>query len=468
MSDRSDRSGIFEISQLVMKKYLVIVSGLLLSISADAQRKVVADKIIGIVGDKVILQSDISNSIADLQRQGSQLPPDAKCYLMEQQLSMKALVMQAERDSVIVEDSEIDALLDNQIRGFINQYGSREALEEIAGRTVYQIKEDFRTNFKERKLAERMRDKIVENIRITPQEVKEYYDKIPKDSLFFYESELEIGEIVVYPKASRDLEKLAIDELTDFKEQVESGRARFESLAGLYTDDPGSKNTGGQYAINRTEKAMDPAFINNAFRLKEGQISPVFKSKFGYHIIQMVSRAGDDAVVRHILRIPKVTDTELKLALSKLDSVRANLISGTISFGEAVAKYSEDESSKFTAGMRQSQMGGTFLNIDELDKEMVLMLKDLQVGEYSKPTVFADQTGKQGVRIAFLKSRSEPHRENLKDDYNRVAQRALEIKKNQILQKWFLDKIPGFYLMIDSEFGTCEPMQAWLRYAAVR
>ncbi len=453
-----------------MNRVLIVFCCFLLAAPGlQAQRKVVADKIIGIVGDKVILQSDITNSIADLQRQGNQLPPDAKCYLMEQQLSMKALVMQAERDSVIVEDSEIDALLDNQIRGFINQYGSKEALEEIAGRTVYQIKEDFRTSFKERKLAERMRDKIVENIKITPQEVKEYYDKIPVDSLFFYESEVEIGEIVVYPKASRDLEKLAMDELADFKEQVESGKARFESLAGLYTDDPGSKNTGGQYAINRTEKSWDPAFINHAFRLKEGQISPVFKSRFGYHIIQMVSRAGDDAVVRHILRIPKVTDTEIKMAISKLDSVRANLISGTISFGEAVSKYSEDENSKFTAGMRQSQMGtGTFLTIDELDKDMVLLLKDLEVGEYSKPVVFTDPTGKQGVRVAYLKSRSEPHRENLKDDYNRVAQRAIEIKKNQVLQRWFTDKIPGFYLMIDAEYSTCAPMQAWLQYAAVK
>src|SRR4029078_13056518 len=143
-------------------------------------------------------------------------------------------------------------------------------------------------------------------------EVKDYFAKIPADSVAFLESQVEIGEIVVYPKASRDLEKLAQDELADYKRQVESGQQKFETLAKLYTDDPGSKENGGMYMINRTEKSWDPAFVNNAFRLKEGQVSPVFKSKFGYHIIQMVSRAGDDAISRHILCFPQITHNERK------------------------------------------------------------------------------------------------------------------------------------------------------------
>jgi peptidyl-prolyl cis-trans isomerase SurA len=447
-----------------MKRILLAVTALVFSLAVSAQHKVVADKIVGIVGDKVILRSDIYNAILDAQRQGGELPPNPECIIMEQQLSMKALVLQAEKDSILVGDDEIDALLENQIRGFIQQYGSKEALEEIAGRTVYQIKEDFRTSFKERKLAERMRDKVVENVKITPQEVKVYFDKIPTDSLFFYESEVEVGEITVYPKASRDLEKLAIDELNDYKKQVEAGSVKFESLAALYTDDPGSKNTGGQYTINRTQKEWDPAFINNAFRLKDGQISPVFKSKFGYHIIQMVSRAGDDAIVRHILRIPKITDTEVGEGIKKLDSIRAKLIAGTIGFGEAVAKFSDDESSKFTGGMRQGQ-NGSFITIDQLDKEMVVLLKDLKVGEYSKPTPFTDERGKKGVRILFLKSRSEPHRENLKEDYNRIATRALEIKKQEALEKWFMSKVPNYYLMIDEEFKDCKSAHNWSQYA---
>ena len=448
-----------------MKKSLLLVAFIIIAICVYSQQhKVVADKIVGIVGDKIILKSDITNALIDLQRQGGQLPPDADCFILEQQLTLKALVLQSEKDSILVGDDEIEALLDNQIRGFIGQYGSKEALEEIAGRTIYQIKEDFRQSFRDRKLAEKMRDKIVESVKITPQEVKFYWDKIPADSLAFYESEVEIGEIVVYPKASRDLEKLAMDELSDWKKQIESGQSKFEALASLYTDDPGSKNTGGQYTINRTEKAMDPAFISNAFRLKEGQISPVFKSKFGYHIIQMVSRAGDDAIVRHILRIPKVTDTEIKEAVDKLDSVRAKLISGTMIFGEAVSKYSDDENSKFTGGMRQGQ-NGSYLTIDQLDKDLVVLLKDMKIGEFSKPTPFTDERGKKGVRIAYLKTRTEPHRENMKDDYNRIAQRALEIKKQDILEKWFVGKIPTYYLLIDSDYNNCSTISNWLQYA---
>lgn len=448
-----------------MKKYLSLVAFCLMVLGGFSQQhKVVADKIVGIVGDKIILKSDITNAIIDIQRQGGQLPPDAECFILEQQLTLKALVLQADKDSLFVPDEELEALLDNQIRGFVNQYGSKEALEEIAGRTIYQIKEDFRLSFRERKQAEKMRDKIVETVKITPQEVKAYFDKIPKDSLVFYESEVEIGEIVAYPKASRDLEKLAMDELNEWKQQIESGKGRFEALASLYTDDPGSKNTGGQYTINRTEKQMDAAFIANAFRLKEGQISPVFKTKFGYHIIQMVSRAGDDAIVRHILRIPKVTDTEIKEAVSKLDSVRAKLISGMLNFGEAVSKYSDDENSKFTGGMRQGQ-NGSYLTIDQLDKDLVVLLKEMRVGEFSKPTPFVDERGKKGVRIAYLKTRTEPHRENMKDDYNRISQRALELKKQDVLEKWFGSKIPNYYILIDGDYNNCATITNWLQYA---
>ena len=269
-----------------MLKYFFILTTLI-SASASAQHKVIADKIVGIVGDKVILHSDIQNAVSDLQRQGTQVPPDVDCYIMEQQLISKAMVLQAEKDSIVVGDDEIEALLDNQIRGFIAQYGSKEALEEIAGRTVYQIKEDFRSTFRERELAKRMQQKVVEGVKITPQEVKAFFDKIPKDSLAFYESEVEIGEIVVYPKASRDLEKLAMDDLAEYKAQVESGKAQFQNLASLYSDDPGTKANGGMFNLNRTDKSVDPAFVNQAFRLKEGQISPVFKSKFGYHITRL-------------------------------------------------------------------------------------------------------------------------------------------------------------------------------------
>ena len=233
----------------------------------------------------------------------------------------------------------------------------------------------------------------------------------------FYESELQIGQIVVYPKASRDIEVLAIDELNEYKTEVESGTRKFETLASLYSDDPGSKDKGGMYQINRMEKQWDPVFLSAAFRLKDGQISPVIKTKFGYHIIQMVSRNGDDAVIRHILRIPQITaNRNHKEAIVKLDSIRQQLVSGTIGFGAAVAKYSDDENAKFTAGVLLARDGSNYLKIDDLDKDMVLLLKkaNLSAGQYSEPSVFTDERGKKGVRIIYLISKSEPHRENLK------------------------------------------------------
>ena len=341
-----------DLALLFMKKFSILfiltacaVAGMA---QGQGQHKVVADKIVGIVGDKIILKSDVTNEILDRQRRGEQLPENAECLIMEQVLALKALVMQAEKDSLTVSDDEIEALLDNQVRGFIQAYGSKEALEQVAGRTVYQIKEDFRIPFRERKLADRMREKIVEGVKITPTEVKAYYEKIPKDSLLFYESEVEIGQITISPKAGRELEKNAIDELNEYKRRVESGQAKFETLASLYTKDPGSKNTGGMYNINRGEKQWDPTFMQAAFRLKEGQISPVIKSKFGYHIIQMVSRAGDDATIRHILLIPEITDEEIKEATARLDSARSKLIAGTMGFGEAVAKYSDEDIAKLS------------------------------------------------------------------------------------------------------------------------
>lgn len=449
-------------------KQVLTAAGFAFSMTAFAQtQKVVADKIVAKIGDKIILHSDIYNAIADAKRQGAeaQLPPNPECTILEGQLIQKALVIQAQKDSLTVGEDELDALLDNQIRGFINMYGSKEVVEEIAGKSIYQMKEDFREAFRERKLADQMRNKIVENIKVTPNEVSAFYNKIPKDSLPFYESELQVSQIVVYPKANKDVEEYVMKELYELKRQVESGVKKFDQLARLYTDDPGSKESGGQYSINRNDKNWDPVFISTAFRLKEGQVSNVVKSQFGFHIIQMVSRAGDDAIVRHILKIPTITNDEVNLAKVKLDSIRSQIVNAQTSFNEAVNKHSDDPNSKFNGGDITGKDGSPYLNIDQLDKDLVVTLKDLKVGEVSKPLVFTDERGRKAVRLVVIKSKTEPHRLNLKDDYNRVAERALEEKRQGVLEKWFKDRIPNFYLQVDKEFTNCANMPEWLKAA---
>lgn len=444
---------------MFMKKLLFFAFMLTVAQVATAQSaRLLADKIIAIVGDKIVLRSDLVNYIDDMKRGGTEVPENADCFILERMMQDKALILQAEKDSLPVSDEEVEAELDQRVRYFIMQYGGKEAFEQIAGRTIYQVKEDFRKSIREGRLAKSMREKIVEYVKITPNEVRDYHSKIPKDSLPFYETELVIGQIVMHPKAGRELEKFAQDELSDYRRQIESGMKSFETMARLYSEDPGSKQNGGRYEINKAQKDWDPDFKNAAFRLKEGQISPVVKSKFGYHIIQMVSRNGDDAVIRHILRVPQILDEDIDFTKTKLDSVRTKLVEGALSFGEAVDKFSDDQNSKFTGGIMSGQ-GGNFVTIDELDKNLIPYLDKIKVGEYSAPMIYKDEQEKQAVRIVFLQNRTEPHRENLRDDYDRVAQRALAEKKERTVEKWFLGKLPTYYVMVDKDYQQCESLK---------
>ncbi|MES1215748.1 MAG: peptidylprolyl isomerase [Bacteroidota bacterium] len=448
----------------VQKSFPLCFVLLIAVIGSYAQpQKVVADKITSVVGDRIILQSDIKNSISDIIRQGGTIPDNAECLLMDQAIVSKVLMLQAEKDSLPVTDEEVEAELDQKIRYYINQLGSQDALEQMAGKTIYQIKDDARESVKEQKLAAAMQRKIVDNVRITPNEVKIFFERIPKDSLPFFESELEVGQIVIYPKASRDLEEYVVSEMNNYKKQIESRVTTFEALAKKVSEDPGSKDRGGQYQLNRNEKTWDPIFLSTAFRLKEGEISAPIKSKFGYHIIQMVQRSGDDAVVRHILRIPPVTNAEITEAISRLDTVRSKIIAGTIGFNAAALKYSEDESAKFSSPFITNRDGSTYVTIDQLDKDMVVMLSKMKVGDFSQPTAFTNEQAKKGVRIIYLKSRSEPHRMNIHDDYSKISQMALDEKKAIATDKWLKEKIPTYYIMVDDEnTASCPQLQKYL------
>lgn len=441
-----------------------LVITLMLSLTALAQpKKAVVDKIAGIVGDRIILLSDIKNSIADIIRQGGTVPDNAECLIMEQALMSKVLMIQAEKDSLPVTDEEVEAELDQKIRYYINQLGSQQALEEVAGKTVYQIKDDARESVREQKLASAMQRKIVDGVRITPVEVKAFFDRIPADSLPYFESELEVGQIILFPKASRDLELYIFGEMMNYKKQLEEKKVDFCQLAKSKSEDPGSKDRCGQYQVNRAEKTWDPVFLSTAFRLKEGEISAPVKSKFGYHIIQMMERTGDDAIVRHILRSAPITDAEVQKAMDKLDSIRSKIVSGTMTFNEAGTRYSEDEAAKYAGPFIMNRDGSTYVTIDQLDKELVSLISKMKVGEISAPTVYTDEQGKKGVRIVYFKSRSEPHRMNLRDDYSRVSQMALEEKKAKAMDKWLKTMLPTYYMMVDGQMlGDCPQLSRFV------
>lgn len=452
---------------LLMRKALsLLLAGLFSCAAVFAQpNKVLVDKIIAVVGDKIVMQSDVDNMIADFKRNGMEVPPNAQCLSLEQLMGLKALVLQAEKDSLPISDDEVDAAIDNRLRAYLDQFGSKEEVERVAGKSIYEIREQFKPIFRDRKLAEQMRNKVVDNVKITPTEVRAFFNKIPTDSLAFYETELEVGALTFYPKASADAKQYAIEQLRDYKKQIEEGRD-MAALAQLYSDEPAARQTQGRIELNRNQKNFDPTFMAKSFGLKPGQVSVPFESKFGLHIVRMESRAGDDAVVRHIIKIPIVTSIELDEAKRKLDSVRSQLIVGKLDFGTAVDRYSNDDMSKFTAGMLQGQ-DGTFLTIDQLDKSILPVIGNLRVGEYSQPVDFTDESGKKGVRIIYLKSKSEPHRENLADDYNKIAAKALDEKKAIVLENWFNDKIKSYYLKIDPKYSDCEVLAKWYDAAKV-
>jgi len=453
-------------------KILIIVFSILflsLSVQTNAQvKKVLADKIVGTVGDKYILKSDIDNSLLDMKRQAQgqeNVVLPSSCQIVEQQLMRKALVLQAEKDSILVTEEEVESAIDSKIRNFLQQFGSREVLEEVAGRSIFQLKEDFRTMIKEQKLAEEMQKKVVDKIKITPFEVRAFYNKISSDSLPLYESEVNMAEIIMHPKANRDIEEYVIKQLSDYRRQVEAGLNKFDQLVKLYSEDPSAKENLGQFHLNRNEKTWDPAFMAGAFRLKEGQISAPIKSKFGYHIIQLISRSGDDAVVKHILRMPPITKDEINETKNFLDSIRKEIIANRLTFGEAVNKYSDDESSKFSGGAITGSDGSSYVNIDQLDKDMVILLQTLKPGDVSEPQTTTDERGRQTVRLVYFRERTTPHKENLREDYNRVSQRALDEKKQKQIEVWFKEHIPNYYIFVDTEYHACPELINWSKAA---
>ena len=461
-------SDLYPINSILMKIVSVFFSLVLLSVTAKAQvKKVLADKIVATVGDKFILRSDIDNSIADYKRQaqgqeGVTIP--SVCQIMEGQLIRKALVLQAEKDSIIVTEDEIQNAIDSRIRQFLQQFGSKEVLEEVAGRSIFQLKDDFKILIKEQKLADEMQQKIVDKVKITPTEVRAFYNQIPTDSLPLYESEVQVLELVMHPKANRDIEEYVIQQLMDYRRQIEAGINKFDQLVKLYSEDPSSKENLGQFSLNRNERNFDPAFMAGSFRLKEGQISAPIKSKFGYHLIQLISRTGDDAVVKHILRIPPIAADEINETKTFLDSIRKDIIANKYSFGEAVNKHSDDEGSKFTGGAVTGRDGSTYVNYDMLpDKDMVVLLKSMKPGDVSVPQVYVDDRGRKTVRLVYFRDRTEPHKENLKEDYNRIAARALEVKKAKMLEAWFNEHITDYYVNIDEDYQSCSEIKEWTK-----
>ena len=460
----------------MIKKGLTLAAiAMSLAVASKAQQstsnKVVADKIIAQVGDDIVLKSDIDEGVNQYKSdpEYTNLPPDLDCQMLKTRIMMKALALQAKRDSLPFSEDEVENAFQSRIQNYLRRFGSKENLEQAAGKTIEQMRQEWTPELRQTILSQKMQSSIAQNVTVTPVEVESYYNTIPKDSLKFYESQFEASQIIIYPEPNKDVVGYIKNELEDWKKQVEDKKANFAALAKLYSDEPAAKETGGQLSINRQDDKgrIDPDFMNAAFRLREGQISPVIKSQMGYHIIQMVSRAGNDAIVRHIIKIPPVTDEEIQIVKKKMDSIKGLLTTDKMTFSEAFNRYNEDKEGKYNAGAIygiDNYSPVTTFTIDQLrEQDLVKLLPSMKVGEYSDPQIFTDQTGRQGVRIIYLRVRTEPHRENIKDDYDKIAQRALAVKKQEALDDWLTKHMKDFYIQIDPAYAHCPELAQWMQ-----
>jgi len=445
-----------------MRKILGVILVLVTSLNTlYAQRSV--NKIVAVVGDNVILQSDIERDYANYILQGNAENPEVKCYLVQQMLTQKLLSQQAVIDSVTVTDDDVTGEVDRRMRVFIQRAGGQERLEKFLNRSVLQYKDEIRPDVREQMIAEKMRGKITENVAVTPLEVKRYFEAIPKDSLPYYNTEVEIGEVVIFPKLTKQEKEAFRDKAEALRLRVKGGES-FETLASVYSQDPGSAAEGGDLGFfDRT--AMVKEFTAMAFKLKAGELSPVFESEYGFHVLQVIERRGEQVHARHILIKTEPTNASLDRTKAHIDSIYRDVTTGKLPFATAASLFSDNKDTKFTGGMLLNSEGvssrTTYIPTDKLDPDVFLTIDTMKVGTYSKPELFTSKEGKQGYRFFYLKSKTQPHQANLDQDFPKLKENAYEDKLNKRVSEWFEKRRKSTYIKIDPEFESCATLKLW-------
>jgi peptidyl-prolyl cis-trans isomerase SurA len=428
------------------------------------------DKIAGVVGSGIILQSDIELKYASYLAQGNPPNPDIKCNILQGLLTQKLLAQQAVIDSVDVKDDEVDGDVDRRMRGMIQRAGGQDRLEQFLGRSVIQYKDEIRPDIKEGLIAQKMQQKITSNVNTTPQDVKMFYDKIPKDSLPSFNKEVEVGEIVFNPKlnnAEKEAYKAKAEEL---RTRIKNGED-FAAMARLYSQDPGSAPQGGDLGFNdRTSFVKE--FSAMAFKLKAGDISPVFETDFGFHFLQVIERRGEQVHVRHILIVPAITQASLDRAKAKADSVYDLMKKNkTVDFSTAASFYSDNKDTKYNGGMMLNadnvETRSTYIPTDKLDPQVALITDTMKVGSISKPQLITGSDGKKGYKILYLKSSTDAHKANLAQDYPKIKEYATNDKINRTVSEWFQKRRKETFIKIDPEYLSCPQLQGWSTPATV-
>ncbi|HHS96046.1 MAG TPA: peptidylprolyl isomerase [Phaeodactylibacter sp.] len=451
----------------MIKKLLLLIA--LTSLSCQiilAQQRQVIDKIIARVGSEIILLSELEEQYNYIsEQQGGILPEDFRCQILDNLLANSLLLNQAKLDSIPVSDEEVETELSSRFDQILNlMNGDPKQFEDYYGLSIAEMKEKMRSDLRNQMLVERMRQSLISDIKVTPAEVRAFFQKIPLDSLPYFNSEVEIAEIVYKPKVNDTEKEKARKRLQKIRQRILDGGENFAELAKLYSDDPGSGRGGGDLGWAKRGSYV-PAFEAAAYNLEKGEISDLIETEFGFHIIQLLERRGNNIHLRHILIKPEITNADLALAEKELAHIRDLILADSISFSEAVKKYSDENQQSYTnsGNLINPATGNTFFEIGDLEPEIYFTIDTMEVGDISAPFAFRSGPGETAFRIVKLKSRTRPHKASLDTDYTKIKTAAIEQKKSQYLNDWVRNTVGKTYIKVDDFYQYCPLIKEWTK-----
>lgn len=430
-----------------------------------AAQPIVLDKIAAQVGDNIILLSDLK--IQEMQAKEAKIEIDSTfdCRMLEELMIEQVLVNQAKLDSILIADEQVDADMENRLRLIQQQMGGRQKLEEFYGMTYSEIKDKFRESIRSKMLADEMRNTITMGLSVTPKEVTSFFNALPADSIPYINMQLGFQQIVIYPEITKEDKKIALDRIRELRDQIVVQGKTFESLARLYSMDPGSAPMGGKIAA--TKGMMVPQFEATVFKLRPDEISEPIETEFGYHIIKLISRSGDDFICLHILIRPEFSVQTMNKASQRMDSCYRMLKLNELTWEQAVARYSNDASTRQNKGIISNPRNASQLwdmeDLNEIDQQIYLLTDAMEPGDITQPSLYMDfMSRQQGIRIVRLMQRIPAHKANLDADYALIKQAAENDKKARILSEWVKSKIGNAYIRLVPEFASCPLQYPWL------
>ncbi len=426
-------------------------------------QKMKIDGVIATVGDYIVLDSDIDKAYLEISSQGQSVADISRCQILGRLMEDRLYAHQAIQDSIIVTDAQVREKLDTQLNYMMEQLGS---MDKVVSYFKKANEEDFRADLSEiikmNALTEQMQERIVDDVEITPEEVRTFFKKIPKDDLPTFGAEMEVSQIVIEPKISEEERQKVINQLKGFKKEIQEG-ASFFSKAVLYTQDPGSKSTGGFYKMNRRTPFVKE-FKDVAFSLDEGEISDPFETSFGYHIIMVEKIKGQERELRHILISPKVTTEALQKAREQAILIKKTIDEGTISFEDAARQMSDEKETRANGGVLiNPRTQDTRFELTKMDPKLYSQITNLKNREVSNPVMDEDETGRKKYKLLTVINRYDEHVADYSQDYLKIKNLALKEKQIQAVSKWSEEKIKETYVKINGEYRNCEFTNNWLK-----